>query len=225
MPKSILSSRLVDVVDSCLREANSVGSIKHNGMVGKIREIFLTDLILPLLPDGFYAGTGKIIDRVGELSAETDIIIYNKSRFSPLLFDEKTGIFPIDCVYYAIEVKSTVTLKEVRDAIKKGESIRSLNGPPIHHVLFGFRTNLKKEKEKALLRIQESQKEYEFPPVNIYCVVDAGYCYYEKEWKVFVSTDRRAEVIGLLIGIVNTLVKTGIRSPDFNPGNYLAWWE
>lgn len=224
MPETILTSNLIAAIDSCLQKASLAGSVEHHGMVGNIREIFLTDVILPLLPDGFRAGTGKVIDRAGKLSAQTDIVIYNKSRFSPLLFDEKTGIFPIDCVYYAIEVKSTVTASELRDAIEKGKTIRSLIGPPVNHVLFGFRTDVK-DKRTDLLRIQKYQTEYPFPPINIYCVVDSGYCfYYKNTWKIFGSTERRAEVIGLLIGIVNTLVSKGIRSPDFDPGKYLAWW-
>lgn len=224
MPETILTSNLVAAIDSCVQKASLAGAVEHHGMAGNIREILLTGVILPLLPDGFRAATGKILDRAGKLSAQTDIIIYNKSRFSPLLFDEKTGIFPIDSVYYAIEVKSTVTATEVRNAIAKGQSLRSLIGPPVNHVLFGFRTDVT-DKETDILRIQKYQSEHQIPPVNIYCAVDTGYCYYDKnKWNVFGSTERRAEVIGLLIGIVNTLVKTSIRSSDFDPGNYLAWW-
>jgi hypothetical protein len=225
MPETILTSNLIAVIDNCIQRASLVGSVEHHGMAGNCREIFLSDLITPLLPEGFRAGTGKIIDRAGNLSCQTDIIIYNKSRFSPLMFDEKTGVFPIDSVYYAIEVKSTIDATEIRDAITKGELLRTLAGPTVNFILFGFATDVK-TKESDLLRIQQYQTEYSFPPVNIYCTVDNGYCYHDRtKWYVFNAIERRAGIVGLLIGIVNTLVNTGIRSLDVNPGKYLAWWE
>jgi len=153
-----------------------------------------------------------------------DHYIYNKSRFSPLMFDETKGIFPIDSVYYAIEVKSTVNANELRDAILKAELMRSLSGAPIHFVLFGFKTDVK-TKESDMARIQEYQANNPLPYVNIYCTVDSGYCYHDgNKWHVFKATERRAEIIGLLLGIINTLVNVGVRSKDVNPGVYLCWW-
>ena len=225
VPETILASNLIAAIDSCIKRASNATAVEHHGMAGNIREIFLSDLITPLLPEGFRAGTGKILDTSGRLSSQTDIVIYNKSRFSPLMFDEKTGIFPMESVYYAIEVKSTINATEIRDAITKAEILRSMTGGPINFVLFGFDTDVK-SKESDLSRVQEYQAGNPFPYVNIYCSVGNGYCYHDRtKWHIFDATIRRAEVIGLLIGIMNTLVNTGVRAKNVDPGNYLAWWE
>jgi len=97
-------------------------------MAGTLRELFVAKLMAPCCPQVFCLGKGKVIDRTGKLSSETDVVIYNKSRFSPLLFDEITGIFPVESVTYAIEVKTTVTATEIHDAINKARALRLLLG-------------------------------------------------------------------------------------------------
>jgi hypothetical protein len=45
----------------------------------------------------------------GTKSGENDLVIYDKT-FTPFIYqDEATHIFPIECVYGIIEVKSTVS--------------------------------------------------------------------------------------------------------------------
>jgi hypothetical protein len=193
-------------------------------MAGQLREIFLADLIAPLLPEGFRAATGKIVDRHGNLSSQTDLIIYNKARFTPLMFNEQTGVFPIDSVFYSIEVKSTSSATAVRDSIEKGRSLRALEGPHVHHALFSFKTDLATP-EAEIQRFQTAQVDTIPPLVNICCTAGAGYTRWtDQGWGTHMSTERHAEVIGFIIGIVNTLVTTANRPVAANPGDYLAWW-
>jgi hypothetical protein len=226
MPQTILTKNLVARIDDCIQRAKLATNIEHNGLAGTIREMFVSQLIAPLLPDGFRVGKGKIIDRNGGLSPEIDILIYNRSRFSPLLFDEATGVFPVESVIYAIEVKTTVTATQIRDAVRKAESLGLLfGGRQVRFVLFGFSSDVTTSKAD-LDRIQAFQSERPQPRVGIYCCVGMGYCYHDlTKWVVNSRTDGRAEVVGLLIGIMNSLVSDGFRPTTDLPGMYLAWWE
>lgn len=224
MPEGILSSNVIELVESCIRKAALASQADHHGLAGEIREIVLSNLLKPLLPQGFNIGTGKIIDRKGALSHQTDIIVYNSSRFPPIMFDKNKGVFPIDSVYYTIEVKSTVNATALRDSVEKAKLLRSLSGQQPHFVLFGFKTDMTTP-GADLERVSKYQSDFEKPPLNIYCNVGQGYCYYnDLKWDTFPDCERHAEVIGLIIGIVNTLVNAGIKAKDTNPGAYLAWW-
>jgi len=225
MPESVLALNVIDLVENCIRKAALASKVEHHGLAGDIREIFLSDLLIPLLPQDFKIGTGKIIDRKGELSQQTDIIIYNRKRFPAIMFDSKKGIFPIDSVYYSIEVKTTVTATELKNTIEKAKTLRQLNGEQPNFVLFGFNTDVKTA-QSDLARVSTYQTGFEKPPLNIYCNVDQGYCFYDKkEWKIHSNCKRHAEVIGLIIGIINTLVNSRLKAINVPPGKYLAWWN
>jgi hypothetical protein len=224
MPNSILSNNLIKQIENCINKADLGNETEHSGLSGDIREIFLAEIIKPILPQGFEVGTGKIIDRKGNLSSQTDIIIYNSKRFPPLMFDIEKGIFPIDSVYYSIEVKTTVNATELKDSIKKASVLRKLEGEQPHFVLFGFSTDVTTA-ASDLSRIQKYQDKYERPPINIYCNIGQGYCYYINDsWKIYDSCEKYAEVVGLVVGIVNTLVNSPAKATNFDPGMYLAWW-
>lgn len=219
---SIFRQNLNILITNCLQKAESVSHVKHPCLIGELREIFISEVLLSILPEGFRIGTGKIADVKGNLSSQIDIIVYDRYRFSPVLFDDKKGIFPLESVYYAIEVKSKVTKKEIKDSIQKAEKLKSLIGLHPYFVLFGFSSNTKYKKSE-FKRMLDLQKNYKNPPLNIFCVVGRGYGYYYKsDWKLFGNTDDFNEFVGLVIGIVNTLVQNRFRHINIKPGEYLG---
>lgn len=209
------------MIETFIFRAKKASEVEHNGFAGEIREIFLSDLITPFLPNDFNVGTGKIVDRNGNLSKQTDIVIYNKTKFPPVMFDLTKGIFPIDSVYYAIEVKTTITSREIKDAIKKAESIRSLNGDQPHFLLFGFGSDIqdpKKNNDRFIKALTTKA-----PPINICCIVGKFYSYYtDGKWNHFGSYDKSSEIVGLVHGILNTLVQRKPKGINVTPGDYLS---
>ena len=223
MPKTVLTDNLVAAIDHLLVRAKLAGELEHAGMTGTVREVFVSQLIRPLLPDGYRVGTGKIIDRRGALSKQTDVIVYDGRRAPPLMYDEALGVFPIDSVRYAVEVKSTLTASTVDNAIANATHLRTLEGPQPAYVLFGFASDADLP-ATDLERIRARQGAP--PAVNVYCSVGRGYCYWDEalnQWTPAECVQRHAEVIGLLIGIVNTLVNPSPQTVA--PGRYLGWWE
>lgn len=174
----LLRDRLIADIDRCLTEARNCSQLAHAGLVGKVRQILVETLLIPLLSDGFRIGTGKVTDSNGSLSAETDVIIYDRRSVPPVLYDEKHGIFPIESVYYVIEVKSTLSSAEFERSIQNGVQLRSLVGRQPHSALFAFGSDLKEGKDSD--RFIQRQKDMRVPlPVNIFCVAGREYGYWD----------------------------------------------
>jgi hypothetical protein len=190
------------------------------GLLGVVREIFVADLLKPLLPPGFEIGRGQIIDSKGGYSAECDVIVYNRAILPPILYDEKVGLFPLEACIYAIEVKSTLTSEELDDTIRKSRKLWSLT--PMAEgdfrprpALFAFNSDLtsKSELERYL---EKDPQPYAAPNSNpnpaclITCVVGRSYDFWHGEKSAWRSTPRQDEfdeVVGFLSGVVNTLVR------------------
>jgi hypothetical protein len=111
--RDILKAR----VHSALAMANAVQNISHPGMLGEIREILVRELFTPLLPSDIGIGTGKLIDYKNNLSQQTDIILFDRSLAPPMMLNEQLGIFPVDSCLYVIEVKSTLTLDDLKPTL------------------------------------------------------------------------------------------------------------
>src|SRR5688572_20646160 len=201
-------------------------------MVGKIRELVAGKLLTPILPLGFDIGTGKIVDTLGNQSSETDLIIYSRSILPPVLFSERDGVFPCEACYYAIEVKSRLTAANLKDALEKGRSIinlgwaaRSSNRIPVVLVLFAFDSDLSLGSSE-IERYCEHDSEWDTAPIlKAICVAGRGYWYHhavDNCWVGNPATAEHDEVIDLLSGIVNTMLKNPPYTRSALLGHYLC---
>ena len=220
MGNEIFRNRLNNIIKQCIVEAQDCIQLEHHGMAGNVRQILIEKLLLPLLPEGVHIGSGKVTDSSGNLSSETDIIIYDRRTVPPILYDEKLGVFPIETIYYVIEIKTTLTKSEFDKSIRNGQKLRSLRGPQPHSALFAFNSDLKNSKDSD--RFIQAQKDMLVPlPINIFCVVGREYGFWDHVWKVFPDTDNNDVIVGFLVGIINTLVKAiHLRQPSLDPGWY-----
>ncbi len=220
MANKLFRDRLDANIQRCLTEARNSSELCHSGLTGTARQLFVDDLLTPLLPEGVRIGTGKITDSRGHLSAETDIVIYDRRSIPPLMYDQKLGVFPIEAVYYSIEVKSVLTSAELESSIEKGLKLRALRGPQPHSLLFAFSSDLKKSKDSE--RFVQRQKDISVPlPINVFCVAGKEYGFWDGIWKLFPANEYHDEIVSLLVGITNTLVQAiHARSPSLEPGYY-----
>ncbi len=93
-----------------VNEAKAASNMDHKYLRGRLREIAVQRLIKPWLTHNFEVGTGKITDSNGNLSAETDIIIYAKDVIPPIIYSKDGfGIYPCESCLATIEVKSKLT--------------------------------------------------------------------------------------------------------------------
>lgn len=105
-------------VHAAILTARASALVNHNGLKGTLREIVVKDLLRPILPADVCIGTGQIVSSHGETSTQVDIVLYDRGILPPVIFDSETetGLVPIESVAYAIEVKSTFTAWELRQA-------------------------------------------------------------------------------------------------------------
>jgi hypothetical protein len=169
MANNIFRERLIAKIKAAKAEYNNVTAIDHPYMKGRIREIFVQNLIEPFLPEDFKVGSGKITDVNGNLSSETDLIIYSNKLIPPIMYGERLGVFPVDSCIATLEVKSKLTAAEIDDTIKKSDKMLGLGytsgkfssvGTPLPHSvgvatrnLFAFESDITDKDE--LVRYSE----------------------------------------------------------------------
>lgn len=111
-------SKLIDIATSSLIEKSSfISGIKHPGEKGMFREFFISEILSPLLPHHYGLTSGIIVDANNNQSNQLDVIIYDKRKLPPLLMRDGAGIIPLDSALIVIEVKSTLTSKDLKTSL------------------------------------------------------------------------------------------------------------
>ena len=219
--KELLRPRVKSAIEQALAVKKN---IDHPGVKGKIVEILVKDLFLPLLPSDIGVGTGQIIESYKNLcSTEHDVILYDKSILPPVLFDGTTGLFPIESVLYTIEVKTTLTAQELKkshEAAKKLREFRFLpglkdqNGKEVHgivahpvSVIFGLSSDLTEGGKSEAERYKEIYGD-EGPFIAAICVAGKEY-WHEKSgsWFYHENPKEYDEVLSFIGGLMNTYKK------------------
>ncbi|WP_287605344.1 DUF6602 domain-containing protein [Thiothrix sp.] len=209
-------------VCSAINQAKAAAGLSHQGVKGSILEILVGQLFEPLLPADIGIGTGQIIDSYsGQQSGQLDIILYNKAILPPLLIDQKLGVFPIESVLYAIEVKTTLNATELRKAHESAKILQTKfgylpgfkdqNGNHKHHsierlryVVFALNTDLS---ENGLSEAERYRRLYgdDSAYIRAICVAGKEYWYDNGNfWLGFNYEDEYDDVLCFIGGVTNT---------------------
>jgi len=107
-------------------EFAETAAASHRGGKGATREEIVQSFLARYLPGHVEAtARGEIITASGEVSAECDILIADRST-PPLLDKRDFRIVPSECVHGVVEVKSRLDGRELRDACEKIKRAKSL---------------------------------------------------------------------------------------------------
>jgi hypothetical protein len=196
-----------------------------------------------MLPFGYEIGTGKICDRHGNLSAQTDLIVYHSGVLPPVIFStsRSTGIFPIESVLYSIEIKSTITAREITDTIRKGRLLSLLDYEGkvretlkhrtfVANTLFAFGSDLQKDTSlesvfHEFVRYTKHDEDWKTDPVvQAVCIVNRGYFYFHYKtglWELHQATAEHDEVIDFVGQIGNTITVANVPFRYGRLGNYV----
>lgn len=110
--------KLIDIATTSLLEKSTfIGDLKHPGEKGMFREFFISEILSPLLPHHYGITSGIIVDVHNNQSNQLDVIIYDKRKLPPLLMRDGAGIIPLDSALIVIEVKSTLTTKDLKTSL------------------------------------------------------------------------------------------------------------
>lgn len=167
--------------------------ITHSGSKGTVRENALRKFLEVRLPAKYALGAGEVVGRVrNATSRQCDLIVYDRQNGVTLLYDEDVQVFPIDCVYGVVEVKSALSRAEFLDDLEKIKLLKTMTpGGPVSLPVAGgyslvharprpfgmiFAYNLGGNSLESLvenLREWEAATPAEFWP-NYVCVLEVG---------------------------------------------------
>lgn len=213
-------------ITAAIGTARAAAEVTHTGVKGTIREILIRDLFRPLLPSDVGIGTGHIATAQGESSPQQDVIIYNRRILPPVLFEESTGIFPVESVLAIVEVKTTLTATELRSAYENAKTIQHysyLSGarvrggeqPTLHNIknaiftIFALNSDLAVGGKTELERFTELYAGVD-PPVRAICVSGRGYLFYTDEWCYIPMSDEHQETMSFIVGLIDMLFEVGL---------------
>ena len=171
---------------------NASAEISHNGSKGTVREDLLCKFLRERLPERYGIGSGEIIARTrNTTSRQCDVIVYDRLNGVALYSSDTVQVYPVDCVYGIIEVKSALSKAELLDALEKIKTFKEMaprgltqaTGPgfisayerpqPFGMVFaYGLADN---SLESLLVNLREWESEN--PPTvwpNYICVLEAG---------------------------------------------------
>jgi hypothetical protein len=221
MADNFIKNAVLQAITEVQAWSQIAGDLSHQGEKGSAREDVLASFIKKFLPLNYDVGRGFVQDANGQMSTQIDIIIYNKFQTPRVGFgddDGKFGIYPFESVRYAIEVKSTSTLDEIRktnDNFKKLRNLKS-NDPDnpwgIITVYFSFASDVKNVNEcDRYIGLTEEAKF--MPPIMVICCMNQGYWDFwqhqdeapERCWNFGKSDGKGIELAMLLSYILRTL--------------------
>src|SRR5262249_44421219 len=93
---------------------------------GRIVESVVKSALRGILPGRFSIGTGFAITASGKTSPQLDLIIYDGFFNAPIILEGGIGLFPIECVYGFIEVKSVLDGEAIDGFTKTVSIVRAL---------------------------------------------------------------------------------------------------
>lgn len=80
-----------------------------------------------MIPGRMKIAKGYCQDRIAGLSYEQDCIFYDSLKYAPLMQTSEVSYLPVESVYSSIEIKSNLTLDELRKCILNCLSIKKLS--------------------------------------------------------------------------------------------------
>lgn len=221
MPNEFYRKKYELMISEVIKESREIAEFDHPGLKGRFRELLIEKIFRPVIPEHYRFGSGKIMDSRGNESREIDIIIYSKMLLPPILYSERDGIFPIESCFYAFEIKSCLNKTELVASIEKANSIFKLAIPPTFKnddgkiifptvpALIAFGSDLSNKTE--IERYQECDPEaMSSPAIRFLCVVGKGYWYFnpeKRDWVFYEPSPTYSEVISMLCGVSNTLMR------------------
>ena len=107
-------------------QSKQIQAIPHNLTAGENQEEIVSKLLRDYLPAFVEVDTGIILSSSGEFSNQADIIIADRLNNLSLYPHLTKKVWLVESVYGMIEVKTTLTRKELKDSINKSKRFKQL---------------------------------------------------------------------------------------------------
>ncbi len=98
----------------------------HKGGRGTNREDLLRGFLEQVLPWRYSLGKGEVVASTNHHSGELDVVIFDGAVCPRLLVEDSHALFPLEAVYGAVQVKTTLTSSELEASYGNIASLKSL---------------------------------------------------------------------------------------------------
>ncbi|CAJ8144608.1 Uncharacterised protein [Burkholderia pseudomallei] len=102
------------------------GVLVHPGEFGSYREAITHDFLRAFIPQRMAVDPGFVVTSSGRISTQCDVVIYDRSVTPLLQNDYKQRFFPLESVCAVGEVKSVMSLADLKAALRKLSGVKSL---------------------------------------------------------------------------------------------------
>lgn len=215
MPSKFLTKILHNKIQQAYENADSVSDISHKTVKGTFREGFLVPIIQSLLPPHFGIGSGQVVDKWDRFSPQADIIIYDKRKIPPIIEQNGLGIYFIDSVHRAIEVKSDLDTQGVHQTLNLAWALNPKNKDGLKTAkpgkLKGKKTNYPLVScfsyNQSIMDLNKALSKWEkkgIIPSTMFCLPKTGFYNYVQSTGQFVkfpSNNDRVETTALYLTI------------------------
>lgn len=99
--------------------------VAHRPEKGRVVEGIVRSALRTILPVRYSIGTGFAVTASGKISPQLDIVIYDAFQNAPIILEGGAGLFPIECIYGFVEVKSVLDRGAIKQTAKSFELVRS----------------------------------------------------------------------------------------------------
>ena len=100
--------------------------LRHTGEFGTYREGITRDFLQSFLPQRLAIDTGFIVNALGDVSGQIDMVIYDPSLTPPLESKNRQRFFPVETVIAAGEVKSDVKRDKFKDGLVRLAKVKEM---------------------------------------------------------------------------------------------------
>jgi hypothetical protein len=162
--------------------------LPHEGEKGGIRERRVADFLSATLPQTYGIGTGHIISpKEPFVSYQTDIVIYDAQEGIALPADDYYSLFPCECVYAAVEVKSKLeahngknrektSIYQCLESTTRLKALERDNLPSIHSIVFAYEVSWKQDQATHVIRwFDQLGGKYSLTLPDMVFVLDPGF--------------------------------------------------
>ncbi len=101
-------------------------SIPHSAEIGALIERQFRSQLEDVLPEKIGVSQGFVVDSIGGVSRQMDIILYDKLNTPRIFASEGAQMFPVEATYACGEIKSKLGSRELEDCFKKCLSYKTL---------------------------------------------------------------------------------------------------
>lgn len=108
------------------QDFQELGTVPHSGLKGDEAARLVRRFLNDHLPKRFSAGSGFTIDRLDQISKQTDVVIYDALNCPVYRASDEAGVFPADNVAAVVEVKSRLDKTRLEEAFTNIAAAKSL---------------------------------------------------------------------------------------------------